>query len=136
MDKSQCSLEVIVSSSFSLTMSVTGVISLNRFVRSSVKAVLAVCPVLISVALPLQGQSVTPEWTSTELLAVSGNTGVALDNAGNVYIAETNNSVVVELSYSGGAWSQTHAWGTAGQPGTDSSHLNAPTSLAVSGDGH
>ena len=71
----------------------------------------------------------------------NGPYGVAVDDSGNVYVADTGNSVIRKLTPSGTNWVVNTISGLAGSPGsTDGSNNVArfryPTSLAMGGGGN
>ncbi|OPH50000.1 hypothetical protein BC351_36505 [Paenibacillus ferrarius] len=57
--------------------------------------------------------------------------GVAVDNSGNVYVADTNNNRIQKLTASTGVWSQ---WG--GQHGSDVGQFANPRGVAVDSSGN
>jgi sugar lactone lactonase YvrE len=71
----------------------------------------------------------------------NGPAGIAVDGAGNVYVADTANSTIRMLTPSGGNWAVTTIAGLAGSTGyTDGNNSSArfryPTGLAVDGGGN
>ena len=71
----------------------------------------------------------------------NGPAGIAVDGAGNVYVADTANSTIRMLTPSGGSWTVTTIAGQAGNTGNidannSSARFRFPTGLVVDGSGN
>ena len=71
----------------------------------------------------------------------NGPYGVAVDNGGNVYVADTGNSAIRKLTPSGASWVVSTIAGLAGNPGSadgnnSSARFRFPMGLAVDGSGN
>ncbi|MGD0735214.1 MAG: hypothetical protein ABR976_08710 [Terracidiphilus sp.] len=78
--------------------------------------------------LGINNQNPTPSWTQSTLATstLSGPKGVAVDGAGNVYIADTGNNRVLMETFSNGGYIES----------TLGSDLNGPAGVAVDGGGN
>jgi hypothetical protein len=71
----------------------------------------------------------------------NGPCGIAVDNGGNIYVADTGNSTIRKLTPSGADWMVSTIAGLAGNPGTadgnnSSARFRFPMGLAVDGSGN
>lgn len=63
-------------------------------------------------------------------------TDVAVDAAGNLYVADWVNTRIQQFSRSGSTWNYVRTYGVTGVPYvTDGTHYNSPTGVAIAGDG-